>query len=353
MGNILRNNGGLVIDRPGNVLFIPVNADGTLDYANAIRNTAKINTITVTNSKTKTEIPDGNSFYAAGDRITAIAGTVAIEFSTVDPAIWAMCSGTEIENNLSDSMIKMYEYRNAEAIGGNTTSIIFDEEFIDGGFIQVIGSDGTIFEQVTGSSYPGAGEFKVDASATGTTLSFGGGFLGSVMVTAEVVSDTVSYSQGRRAMRNHKIIIDTEFSTLNDSEKLPVNFIISQASVSGDMVDALQKDPSATKTLTFNMYAPLPGEEPYSVKYKDVQSASLKTLLSIAVTTAPTKISYTEGETFAPAGMVVTATYTDGTTAAVKGYKYSPTAALTTDDKVIAISYQGKTTSQAITVTES
>ena len=82
-----------------------------------------------------------------------------------------------------------------------------------------------------------------------------------------VETDTYSYSQGRTAMKYHKIIVDTEYSTLNDTEKLPVNISISQASVSGDMVDALQKDPSATKTLTFNMYAPLAGEQPYEVKF--------------------------------------------------------------------------------------
>ena len=85
----------------------------------------------------------------------------------------------------------------------------------------------------------------------------------------EVSAKTISYSQGRKAMKYHKIIIDTEYSTLNDTEKLPVNFVISQASVSGDMVDALQKDPSATKSLTFNMYAPLPGEQPYQMKFLD------------------------------------------------------------------------------------
>ena len=51
MGSILKTKGGLVIDRPGNIMLIPVAADGTLDYANAVRNTAVINTITVTNSK--------------------------------------------------------------------------------------------------------------------------------------------------------------------------------------------------------------------------------------------------------------------------------------------------------------
>lgn len=265
-GNIMKVKGGFVIDRPGNVLFVPVKTDGSLDYANAIRNTAVINTITVTNSKTKTEIPDGNNFYPAGDRVTTITGTVQIDFSTVDPAIWAMCSGTELLSTTTDTMIKLYDYLKIGA--GN--KITLDESYAANGFIQVIGSDGTVYEKVTET--PTAGEFKIaaNASGSGTELTFAADDLGkTVVISMEISAKTISYSQGRKAMKYHKIIIDTEYSTLNDTEKLPVNFVISQASVSGDMVDALQKDPSATKSLTFNMYAPLPGEQPYQMKFLD------------------------------------------------------------------------------------
>ena len=344
MGNILKNNGGLVIDRPGNVLFVPVLADGTLDYSSAIRNTAKINTITITNSKTKTEIQDGNSFYPAGDRVTAITGTVAVEFTTVDPAIWAMCSGTEFVNKNADTMIKMYEYEKI----GEDNQIICDEAYKSNGFVQVIGADGTVFEKVNAT--PSEGEYTVAVSGGETTFTFASADANkSVMISMAIVANTMSYSQGRRAMKYHKIIIDTEFSTLADTDKIPVNFEISQASVSGDMVDALQKDPSATKTLTFNMYAPLPGEEPYTMKFKDIKNS--KKLVDIEVTTAPTKVSYTAGESFSPTGMVVTGTYSDGTTSAITGYSYTPSGALTTADKVITVTYQGKVASQVITVT--
>ena len=267
MGEILKTKGGFVIDRPGNVLFIPVKSDGSLDYANAIRNSAVINTITVTNSKTKTEIPDGNSFYPAGDRVTAIAGTVAIDFSTIDPAIWAMCSGTEMEKNEIDSMMKLYDYQKISA----DSKIELTDKYQTDGFIQVIGTDGTVYEKAT--SDPTAGEFKVEVSGEKTTLTFAADDKNKdVAISMEVATKTASYSQGRKSMRNHKIIIDTEYSTLNDTEKLNVNIEISQASVSGDMVDSLQKDPSATKTLTFNMYAPLAGEQPYKVKFKDLDA---------------------------------------------------------------------------------
>lgn len=268
-GNLLKTKGGFVIDRPGNVLFIPVKADGSLDYTNSIRNRAVINTITVTNSKTKTEIPDGNSFYPAGDRVTAIAGTVAIDFSTVDPEIWAMCSGTELVESATDTMIELYE---DQKIPENSKIEITDQWKTDG-FVKIVGTDGTVYEKVSSAESLNAGEFAIAYASNKTTITFAAEDKNKdVAISMEVVTKTVSYSQGRKAMKYHKIIIDTEYSTLNDTEKLPVNIIISQASVSGDMVDALQKDPSATKTLTFNMYAPLAGEQPYQVKFKDTSA---------------------------------------------------------------------------------
>ena len=75
-----------------------------------------------------------------------------------------------------------------------------------------------------------------------------------------------------------------------------------------------------------------------------------KTLESISVTTQPTKTSYKAGETFDPAGMVVTATYSDDTTEAVTGYTVAPNGPLTTKDKTVTVTYEGKTTSVNITV---
>lgn len=264
MGDILKTEGGLVINRPGNVMFVPIKADKTEDFANAVRNTAKINTITITNSKTKTEIPDGNSFYPAGDRVTAIAGTVAIEFSTIDPTIWALSSGTSVVNTTGDTMLKIYEYEKI----GEDNKIEIDDAYKTDAFVQVIGADGTVYEKVISS--PSAGEFSIAVSDGVTTLTFNSADAKkSVAVSMTITTDTMSYSQGRKAMKNYKIIIDTDMSLLDNSTDLAVNYIISQASISGDMVDSLQKDPSATKTLTYNMYAPLPGEQPYTVKMQN------------------------------------------------------------------------------------
>ena len=80
-----------------------------------------------------------------------------------------------------------------------------------------------------------------------------------------------------------------------------------------------------------------------------------KVLDSIEITTPPNKTAYFSGETFNPAGMVVTAHYTDGSSQAVSGYTYSPTGALATGNTTITVSYaEGgvtKTDTKAITVT--
>ena len=75
-----------------------------------------------------------------------------------------------------------------------------------------------------------------------------------------------------------------------------------------------------------------------------------KTLERIEVTTKPNKTTYTEGETFNPAGMVITAVYSDGTRKTVTGYTYSPNEGLKTTDTKITISYEGKTVELEITV---
>lgn len=75
-----------------------------------------------------------------------------------------------------------------------------------------------------------------------------------------------------------------------------------------------------------------------------------KTLSGIAITTPPAKTEYTEGETFDKTGMVVTATYSDNSTAAVTDYTVDKTT-LAVGDTSVTVTYQGKTATQSITVT--
>ena len=77
-------------------------------------------------------------------------------------------------------------------------------------------------------------------------------------------------------------------------------------------------------------------------------------LTGIAITTPPTKTTYTQGETFDPAGMVVTATYSNGATLKCTGYSYEPNTPLADGTTKVTIRYtEGgvtKTAEQTITV---
>lgn len=77
-------------------------------------------------------------------------------------------------------------------------------------------------------------------------------------------------------------------------------------------------------------------------------------LESIAITTPPDNITYLPGEVFDPAGMVVTASYSNGETLTATGWTYSPSGALPEGTSEVEIIYTEagvtKTAVQAITV---
>ena len=82
------------------------------------------------------------------------------------------------------------------------------------------------------------------------------------------------------------------------------------------------------------------------------KAATTGALTGITITKQPNKTSYIAGQSFDPAGMEVTAQYNDGTSAVVTDYSLAPAGALTTNDKKITITYQGKNADIAITVAD-
>lgn len=77
-------------------------------------------------------------------------------------------------------------------------------------------------------------------------------------------------------------------------------------------------------------------------------------LTGISILTQPSKTTYTAGETFDPAGMVVQATYSNGATLQATGYTYSPSTALTDGTTEVTIVYTeggvSASATQAVTV---
>ena len=81
-----------------------------------------------------------------------------------------------------------------------------------------------------------------------------------------------------------------------------------------------------------------------------VQPVFVLGVLSLEITKAPAKTDYIEGETFDPTGMEVVAKYSDDTTVPVTDYVIDKTEALTEEDTGVALSYDGMTVEQEITV---
>lgn len=74
------------------------------------------------------------------------------------------------------------------------------------------------------------------------------------------------------------------------------------------------------------------------------------TLQSLVVFTKPNKLSYRQGEALDTTGMVVNAIYSDGTSARVSNYKVSGFNANKLGKQTVTVSWEGKTTTFAVTV---
>ena len=89
----------------------------------------------------------------------------------------------------------------------------------------------------------------------------------------------------------------------------------------------------------YNQGDPLTEAGTYYVNLTKTGSAAV-TLSGITVKTPPLKTVYTEGESFETAGMVVEATYSNGSSKVVTGYTCSPAGALTAGVSQITVTYE-------------
>lgn len=76
------------------------------------------------------------------------------------------------------------------------------------------------------------------------------------------------------------------------------------------------------------------------------------TLERIEVTRNPDRMAYTVGQSFDPTGMVIRATYSDGSTRDISsGYSFSPGLFAQAGDQTVTVSYGGKTCTLKVSVT--
>ncbi|MCD8215307.1 MAG: bacterial Ig-like domain-containing protein, partial [Clostridiales bacterium] len=130
---------------------------------------------------------------------------------------------------------------------------------------------------------------------------------------------------------------------------------------SGMMIEATYSDGSTTEITDYS-YSPTTLSESdtniivtYGNYYTTIPiSVSAKEITKIEVTTAPSKTEYVQGEVFNPTDMIISATYSDGTTANLASSEYSYSAeALTTLGSIdFEISAANCTATTPITVIE-
>ncbi len=87
------------------------------------------------------------------------------------------------------------------------------------------------------------------------------------------------------------------------------------------------------------------------ISVSDIANSADKMIDKVEITKAPDKTEYFTTERFDATGMIVTATYKDGTSAPVTDYYVDSIGLLSADTEVIAIYYQGKVVNQPVTVT--
>lgn len=76
----------------------------------------------------------------------------------------------------------------------------------------------------------------------------------------------------------------------------------------------------------------------------------VKSITGIAVTTPPSKVTYQQGETLDLTGMVVTATYDDGSTEVVDGYSVDGYDSNASGEQTLTVTYRGHTATFTVTV---
>lgn len=122
------------------------------------------------------------------------------------------------------------------------------------------------------------------------------------------------------------------------------------------VTNAGKKTALSASDYTYDKTSPLTlADTVVTISYNDMTTTlkiavSEAALTGISITSQPTKTEYLEGETFDPAGMVVTANYEGGKTETITDYEIDKTGPLATSDTEVTISYGGFTAKVTIVV---
>lgn len=218
------------------------------------------------------------------------------------------------------------------------TALPYKLEYIEGESFDIAGL------VVTADFDNGTSEIVTDYTVTGYTA------------TPGIKNITVSYC-GMNAFFEVTVKPKSLVSIAVTSKPNKVNYIEGQAFDNAGMVVTAYFDngtQSVVTDYTVSGYTASVGVKNITISYGGFVSVftvnvAPKSLVSIAVTSKPDKLNYIEGQAFDKAGMVVTAYYNNGTTAAIGDYTvtgYTPLPGI----KTITVLYGGFTSVFTVTV---
>jgi len=154
-----------------------------------------------------------------------------------------------------------------------------------------------------------------------------------------------------------KTIVDITVTTQPD--KIEYN-IGEELNLTGMVVTAAYSDGSTQVVSDYTVsgfVSSTAGQKTVTVTYEDNSATFTVTVLpeaitivGIAVTNSPNKTQYDTGEELNTVGLVITATYSDGSTLQVTGYTASGFDSSTAGEKTVTVTYNGKTATFTITV---
>lgn len=208
------------------------------------------------------------------------------------------------------------------------------------------------------------------ASASETQMSWTSDNVKMVANKANAGTNTNNYCPPTRTSTRFYTNSTLTFSPQNNATIVKIEYTATTENYATALANSAWENATASANNTLVTITPTNGAQSISATISaNTGASSVKVyytggshvtwnLTGIAVTTQPTKTTYSAGESFNPSGMVVTATYADASNASntkteeITNYTYSPEGALTTDNTSITVSYEGKTANVSITVTE-
>lgn len=259
MASFSKQTKGTYIDRAGSFMLEPTKTDGSIDTEKTIIPKCVIQSITINETRSEGELPDGNSPYAADTYIDTEGMTIDVVVSTTDPHMDAWMRGTTLAStNENDWFRAISEGVTLDAEGHGTLEHSYAQGTAgNAGLLHVVGADGT---KITG------------ATAEGNTLTITGGKAGDVVLVTYDYTASAGSKIERAAMANYISAILTATNTVVNvgrSARFATNIVVDQVVPAGDQTTAWQKDPSGGITYSLKALAPRAGKKALKILWAD------------------------------------------------------------------------------------